>query len=58
MRSCFAGEGITTIPVPDAGPSRGAIAWRAATESPLLHTFITTSEAAADSDTAKQSKSD
>jgi DNA-binding transcriptional LysR family regulator len=40
----FIGEGITTIPVPDAGPSHGAIAWQAATESPLLQTFIAISE--------------
>ena len=40
----FAGAGITTIPVPDAGPSHGAIAWRATTESTLLRSFIETSE--------------
>lgn len=43
----FAGEGIATIPVPDAGPSHGAIAWRKTTESPLLQAFIATSEAVA-----------
>jgi hypothetical protein len=43
----FAGEGITTIPVPDAGTSFGAIAWQAATESTLLRTFIASSEAVA-----------
>jgi DNA-binding transcriptional LysR family regulator len=43
----FAGEGITMIPVPDAGPSFGAIAWQAATESALLRTFIASSEAVA-----------
>jgi DNA-binding transcriptional LysR family regulator len=43
----FAGEGITTIPVPDAGPSLGAIAWQAATESALLQAFIASSEAVA-----------
>jgi DNA-binding transcriptional LysR family regulator len=46
----FIGEGITPIPVPDAGPSHGAIAWLAATESPLLETFIATSEAVAGED--------
>jgi DNA-binding transcriptional LysR family regulator len=43
----FAGEGITTIPVPDADPSHGAIAWRATTESALLRAFIATSETVA-----------
>jgi DNA-binding transcriptional LysR family regulator len=43
----FTGEGVTIIPVPDAAPSHGAIAWLAATESPLLETFIATSEAVA-----------
>jgi len=49
----FIGEGISTIPVPDAGPSHGAIAWRAATESPLLQTFIAISAAIARGDSGE-----